>query len=548
MKIGMLHNSAGIDSLRYVFGGVHRALQERHQLLYRPPEYLFASRERQVAITRELILGCDIALGATDEIFLDARAQSGKHIPYVWFMLGNMPRGVPHLFNTWQHFKTTDVFVGSCTADIEIGKMFFDAARLWLLPFAFDEPTFFPPDEATRQAVRASLGFGAGDKILFYSGRLTLEKNVHALLKIFSMVQRVIPEARLVVAGQWFEIPFMEFGVYPLSIINTLIKVMDRLGIDQKRVHFVGQRSAEELRNLYGVADVMVNMTLHHDENFGLSQVEAMACGTPVICADWGGLKDTVVDGETGYKISTVATAHGIKLDWWDATCKIVSLLGDDALRLRFGRRGREHVLEKYTPAQYGQELESILSACEVGGSAGATVKVSEFGQKFWKTCAPQVGALPPYRQSERAYQMYRELIGHYASAPGAGTAVGQSDSGHTLCLAVPVSLDKGALETDDIIFPFRIAIPERLREAVSAILTALRKEPVTTVGRLTSGYPSDRQKFADALAWLVEAGILLRTRAGHQDALPPDIAARMGTPIFSIHRVDRTVDAVTLC
>lgn len=544
MRVGMLHSSHSIDSVGYVFGGVHRALEQRHQLLYRPPEYVFASKERQVEITKELLRGCDAVLGATDEIFLEAREQSGQRVPYIWFMLGNMPRGVPHLFKTWQYFRTSDVFAGSCTADIEIGKRFFDNAQLWLLPFAFDETAFFHAGDAAGQLVRARLGFGARDKILFYSGRLTLEKNLHTLLKIFSVVQKAVPEARLVVAGQWAEVPFMEFGVYPLSLVNTLIKVMDKLGVDQKRVHFVGQRGAAELRDLYNAADVAVNMTLHHDENFGLSQVEAMACGTPVVCTDWGGLKDTVVEGETGHKVRTVVSSQGVKLDWWEAACKLVTLLRDDALRQRLGRRAREHVLDNYTPSHYARGLESILAACEAGGGGGAPLKVSEFGQRFWKVCAPQAGALPPNRRSERAYQMYRELIGYYAS-PGDGG--GPLQAGDSVCLTVPVTLDDGAVESDDIIFPFKVAAPERLREMLGALLDVLRREPVITVERLTGACPSDPGRVAEALAWLKEAGVLLKTRPLQREALSPDIAARMGTPLFSIHAVDLTVDAVTL-
>ena len=52
-----------------------------------------------------------------------------------------------------------------------------------------------------------------------------------------------------------------------------------------------------EVREFYNIADVAINLTLHHDENFGLAQVEAMACGLPVVGSLWGGLKDTIRDG-----------------------------------------------------------------------------------------------------------------------------------------------------------------------------------------------------------------------------------------------------------
>ncbi|MDP8923552.1 MAG: glycosyltransferase, partial [Chloroflexota bacterium] len=64
------------------------------------------------------------------------------------------------------------------------------------------------------------------------------------------------------------------------------------------RVTFVGRRGREELKNYYSAADVFVTVPWY--EPFGITPIEAMACGTPVIGANVGGVKFTVVDGETG--------------------------------------------------------------------------------------------------------------------------------------------------------------------------------------------------------------------------------------------------------
>src|SRR6185503_14896704 len=100
------------------------------------------------------------------------------------------------------------------------------------------------------------------------------------------------------------------------------------LGIPEEKIHFMPNMEPDNLRNIYNAADAVINLTLLHDENFGLAQVEAMGCGTPVIGTNWGGLKDTIVEGESGYKISTVATsALGVKVDWWEGLQKTVALL-----------------------------------------------------------------------------------------------------------------------------------------------------------------------------------------------------------------------------
>src|SRR5207248_795288 len=66
-------------------------------------------------------------------------------------------------------------------------------------------------------------------------------------------------------------------------------------------VTFVGRRGRETLKYYYSAADIFVTVPWY--EPFGITPVEAMACGTPVIGSNVGGIKFTVRDGETGYLI-----------------------------------------------------------------------------------------------------------------------------------------------------------------------------------------------------------------------------------------------------
>ena len=67
------------------------------------------------------------------------------------------------------------------------------------------------------------------------------------------------------------------------------------------RVTFVGSRSRDELKYYYSAADVFVTTPWY--EPFGITPLEAMACGTPVVGSNVGGIKFTVRDGETGYLV-----------------------------------------------------------------------------------------------------------------------------------------------------------------------------------------------------------------------------------------------------
>ena len=72
-----------------------------------------------------------------------------------------------------------------------------------------------------------------------------------------------------------------------------------------------------------------------HYESFGMVALEAMACGTPVIASQVGGLAFLVLDGVTGFTIPT---------DDHDALCeRLTAILGDDSLRQRMGRNAAEY-------------------------------------------------------------------------------------------------------------------------------------------------------------------------------------------------------------
>ncbi len=88
-----------------------------------------------------------------------------------------------------------------------------------------------------------------------------------------------------------------------------------------------------------------------HYESFGMVALEAMACGTPVIASDVGGLGFLVKDGETGF---TVPDGEPDKL------CeKLTLLLGDADLRSEMGRRAAE-VAQSYDWEKIGGRIVSL--------------------------------------------------------------------------------------------------------------------------------------------------------------------------------------------
>lgn len=83
-----------------------------------------------------------------------------------------------------------------------------------------------------------------------------------------------------------------------------------------------------------------VVLALSRNEPFGLIPIEAMSCEDPVIALNEGGLRESVVDGKTGYLVN---------LDKNELKNKISLLLNNEKLRNRLGKQGRQRVLSKFT-------------------------------------------------------------------------------------------------------------------------------------------------------------------------------------------------------
>jgi D-inositol-3-phosphate glycosyltransferase len=94
-------------------------------------------------------------------------------------------------------------------------------------------------------------------------------------------------------------------------------------------VAFLGARDQDTLQYYFSAADVLVMPS--HYESFGMVALEAMACGTPVIASDVGGLQELVKDNKTGIRV---------KANDPNALAKAIErLMDNEVLRRRMGHR-----------------------------------------------------------------------------------------------------------------------------------------------------------------------------------------------------------------
>jgi glycosyltransferase involved in cell wall biosynthesis len=116
------------------------------------------------------------------------------------------------------------------------------------------------------------------------------------------------------------------------------------------RVTFVGRREVAELPDYYAAADVFVTTPAY--EPFGITPLEAMACGTPVVGSAVGGIQYSVVDGVTGYLVPPDDPAALAE--------RLTVLQANPALRLALGRAGIARVRSQFTWERVARELLGV--------------------------------------------------------------------------------------------------------------------------------------------------------------------------------------------
>jgi glycosyltransferase involved in cell wall biosynthesis len=160
--------------------------------------------------------------------------------------------------------------------------------------------------------------YGLDGPYAIYVGGLNPRKNIRDLIYAFDKVCRMLaPQTRLLIVG--------DSGAHA-GALRSFVELL-RLG---DYVLTPGEVPLEDLPALYSAALFAVYPSLY--EGFGLPPVEAMACGTPVICSDAGSLPEVVGRGALVVPAGDVTALAGA----------IHRMAGDPRLRMRLCRRGAE--------------------------------------------------------------------------------------------------------------------------------------------------------------------------------------------------------------
>jgi D-inositol-3-phosphate glycosyltransferase len=189
-----------------------------------------------------------------------------------------------------------DAIIAECPQDELDHRQLYDAdpAKIRVAPCGFDSREFWP----IRKAVaRRHLNLPVEGPLVVHIGRMVPRKGVDTAIEgLARLVRRHGIAARMLVVGGESDEPDPRLT----PEIRRLQQVAEQEGVADC-VTFTGRRGRQLLRFYYSAADVFITTPWY--EPFGITPVEAMACGTPVIGSNVGGIKYTVQHCRTGFLV-----------------------------------------------------------------------------------------------------------------------------------------------------------------------------------------------------------------------------------------------------
>ena len=219
------------------------------------------------------------------------------------------------------------------------------ADKCTVIHHGIDLSRFTPQPELESRAREIRASYQERPLILSV-GRLRHYKGIDVLIQ----AMRQIPEARALVVG-----------IGPMKALWQ--QQANAAGLSE-RVLFLGEVEEKELVALYFAADIFVLPSINRAETWGTVQVEAMACGLPVICTELGtGTSYVNQDGVTGL---VAPPCDPIAL-----TSALQRLINDKSLRMKLGAAGRERAWSQLSkPAMVEQIMGLYADVIGAGGGA----------------------------------------------------------------------------------------------------------------------------------------------------------------------------------
>jgi len=241
--------------------------------------------------------------------------------------------------------RTADRVIAECPQDEYDLRMLYGAepARIPMVPAGF-EPRELSP--RSKYAARRRIGVPLRGPLILHVGRFVPRKGIDDAIRGASTVLADMRQARMLVVGGHADDPASVKERARLERIARELEVSNQ-------VLFTGSVTRDRLRDYYAAADVFVTTPWY--EPFGITPIESMACGTPVIGSSVGGIGFTVRDGVTGFLVPPRAP---------DAIAdRLTEALSDPRRLAQMGRTAARHVRPAFTWRRITEQLIDVYTS-----------------------------------------------------------------------------------------------------------------------------------------------------------------------------------------
>lgn len=378
-----------------------------------------------------------------------------------------------------------------------VGATRFTLPQLPVIPLGVHTRQFKKAPNA-RQAARQRLGLADEEVAVLFAGRLVAHGKAHPLPMYLALEQ----------AAQGQKVVLLQAGQAPnLEILRIFTEEPKRF-CPSVRVIMVDGADTDLYGAAWSAADIFTSLSDNIQETFGLTPIEAMAAGLPVVVSDWDGYKDTVRDGIDGFRVPTLTLPQGrgieladrydlgvIDFDYYSAyASQLVAvdveaaaqayrrLIVDRELRARMGAAGAQRAREVF---DWSVIFRRYLALWE------------ELNER--RNSDPQLTPPLPRRQRpDRAdpFSMFASYPTHHI---GSGTAFRRRAG-----IDAVEAISRRELASTDFAKPIlpAPALVETLLGAIEPDWT-----PFDGIARAAPGIP--QEAVASALVWLSKVGVL---------------------------------------
>ena len=252
--------------------------------------------------------------------------------------------------------KLTDDIVRAVSPDLEVHH----------IPHAVDADVFKPLEEDERKLAKQQFMPDAIDKfVVFWNNRNARRKQPASLIYYFNEFLNKVgrEKAQLIMHTD----PHDPNG-------PNLEEIIHNLGLTNGEVKFSNKKvEPQQLAMMYNLSDVTINIS--DAEGFGLSTLESLSCGTPIIVNMTGGLQEQVTDGESWFGVGIEPSSKAIigsqdipyiyedRVSQEDVVSALEQLYNKKTKEelSDIGAQGREHVLKNYNYKDFCTKWESLI-------------------------------------------------------------------------------------------------------------------------------------------------------------------------------------------